>query len=285
MSNQLRNDVIAWLQLRWSRAKEADQQQALAVLVSAYDRFHAEALADHHFDGELVHGSPAAQEARFGELLLAMLLWQRGFQLSSAGTGPDFRATKDGFSACLELITPEPIGIPENYLRWPREDGAHAQRVPHEERLLRWTHALKTKSDKWVGTEGHAGWLQKGVVSHDEPYVVVINSILLDHWGWEIDGVSRIPYPAEVCFGVGPYAVGIDPATGQMVTEGNQYRAQIDRGDRPGIPTNVFLAPGHDHISAVLGCVLTDNRIPFGVSPVTELVHNPRANVGTPPIP
>lgn len=282
MAKQRRAEVLSFFNDRWSKAKEENREVAVAALTEAYDRFHAEGLADNHFDESLLSEKEAQREARMGELLFAMLLWQSGFELSSASAGPDFRATKGDTRLCFEVITPEPIGLPKDYLQKLEAGVSVARSVPHRERALRWTHALKTKSDKWTGIGDEPGWLEKGTVDAHEPYIVVINSFLLDQWGWEIDGVSGYPYPTEICFGLGPFSIAINPKTGQKAGEGHQYQPAIDRGEREPVSSAVFLATGYDNVSAVLGCYLTDERIPFGVTPVTELVHNGRANVAVP---
>ena len=282
MARLHRDEAIAFFEARWSRAKESYRIEAVAVLTAAYDRFHAMGLADRHFDEHLLSDSAIQSEARMGELLFAMLLWQSGFTLSSANAGPDFRAAKDGLTICFEVITPEPKGFPESYLDPPNADGV-ARRVPHEQRVLRWTHALKTKSDKWIGEDGEPGWLTKGVVNEREPYVVVINSVLLDQYWWEINGISTLPYPVEICYGVGPISAAIDPRTGNALSEGNQFRPAISRSNKDAVPSSVFLSPGYDHVSAILGCVLKEQSIFFDKAPVSELVHNRRANVVIPP--
>jgi hypothetical protein len=87
----------------------------------------------------------------------------------------------------------------------------------------------------------------------------------------------------EICYGVGPIAAAIDPRTGNFLSEGNQFRPEINRLERDAVPSSVFLSPGYDHVSAVLGCVLKEQSIVFGKEPLTELVHNSRANVVIPP--
>ena len=283
MAAPRRDEAIAFFEDRWSRAQESYRIEAVLALTAAYDRFHAEGLADNHFDQHLLSGSAIQAEARMGELLLAMLLWRSGFTLSSANAGPDFRGAKDGLTICFEVITPEPMGFPEGYLDPPNAGDDTARRVPHEQRVLRWTHALKTKSDKWIGGEGEPGWLSKGVVSEREPYVIVINSVLLDRYWWEVNGISTFPYPVEICYGVGPIAAAIDPRTGNILSEGNQFRPAISRPDRDAVPSSVFLSQGFDHVSAVLGCSLKEQSIVFGKETCAELVHNSRANVVIPP--
>ncbi|WP_426701542.1 hypothetical protein ACPPVV_00570 [Rhodanobacter sp. Col0626] len=283
MARLRRNEAIAYFEARWSKAKESYRTEAVAALTAAYDRFHAEELADRHFDEHLLSDSTFQSEARMGELLFAMLLWQSDFTLSSANAGPDFRAAKEGLTICFEVITPEPKGFPEGYLDPPKAGEDVARRVPHEQRVLRWTHALKTKSDKWIGEDGAPGWLTKGVVNEREPYVIVINSVLLDRYWFDINGISTLPYPVEICYGVGPIAAAIDPLTGNVLSEGNQFRPAIKRTDRDPVPSSAFLSTGYDHVSAVLGCILKEQAIVFGKEPLAELVHNNRASVVIPP--
>jgi hypothetical protein len=285
MARPRRNEAVAFFEARWSRAKESYRIEAVAALTTAYDRFHAERLADRHFDEGLLSDSESQSEARMGELLFAMLLWQSDFKLSSANAGPDIRAAKGDVTICFEVITPEPKGFPEGYLDPSAANNGVVRRVPHEERILRWTHALKTKSDKWIGEEsedGEPGWLRKGIVNEREPYVIVINSVLLDRCWWEMGGISTFPCPVEICYGVGPIEAAIDLRTGNKLSEGNQFRAAIDKPGRDPVPSIAFLSPGYDHVSAVLGCVLKEQSIVFGKEPLAELVHNTRANVAIP---
>jgi len=148
----------------------ADLENRTAVqnfFKSIFDRFLQEGLADREFTKSLATGNGYQHEQRRAELLLAAVLWRDGFTLESGDEGPDFRATKNGQSVWLELVTPEPIGIDAYDLTFPTVgEVREARRVPHAQRSLRWTAAFSAKAKQMMGdpSTGKPGYRAKGIV-------------------------------------------------------------------------------------------------------------------------
>lgn len=222
---------------QWSRAAPEHRESALRFLVATYERFMDERLADRQFTSRLVHGSEDEYQQRLGELLFAAYLWRHGFTLESSDVGPDFKASKNGHTIWMELHTPT---IDEAYRTIVYGE---VIAVPHVERALRWTSALKEKAEKLLGNagKGKLGYLKSGVVRDHEPYVIAINSTLLDPWHIGLTGVSQFPYPVEICFGVGPLAATLDRMSGEVVWSGNTQRLQIERTAKAPVPARSML--------------------------------------------
>jgi len=61
--------------------------------------------------------------------------------------------------------------MPPEWLERPFKGG----RFPHEAIVLRWTHAIKEKADKLLGTHKKTGYLKAGVVGPNDSYVIAVN--------------------------------------------------------------------------------------------------------------
>jgi hypothetical protein len=184
------DQVVRRFEAEWP-LPNPQHEQVIAFLTQTYKRYCDEGLADREFGKQLALGSEYVYQQRAGELLLAEDLWNDGFTLSSADEGPDFRAEKDGEAFWIELVTPEPKGLPEEYLR-SREPGAGAFHYPANEMLLRWTAAIAEKARKLLGCaeSGIKGYLDKGIVKPDERYVIAVNDRLLAVWPDGMTGIS-----------------------------------------------------------------------------------------------
>lgn len=272
MTTNIPAPVLERFKASWSKAAPEYREKALEFLVATYQRFMGERLADSQFTSRLLKGSENEYQQRLGELLFAAYLWRHGFTLASSNEGPDFKATKDGHSIWMEVHTPE---IDEAYRTIVYGE---VRTVPHAERTLRWTSALKEKAEKLLGNaeKGKLGYLKNGIVGSNEPYVIVINSTLLDPFHIGLTGVSQFPYPVEICFGVGPLAATLDRMSGEVVWSGNTQRLQIERTDKSPVPSDSFLSPSYAAVSAVIGIDLDANFI-VGEEPHAAAVYNPHA--------
>lgn len=250
-------------------------ERIIDFLTETWQRYCDEGLADPHFSHELANGSECVYRQRVGEMLLAEKLWSDGFTLTSASEGPDFRAEKNGEVFWIELITPEPTGIPEDFLKGSL-NGVYT--LPHEQILLRWTAAIAEKVCKLRGNAEHAvsGYLQKGIVKPDERCVIAVNDRLLVRWPDGMTGISQFPFPVEALFAVGPYEIKINSETLQTVSAGHQQRVFVRNHNDAKVPTNSFFNPANAAISAVLGITLREEAI-LGRSYRNVLVYNPLA--------
>ncbi|AVE05163.1 hypothetical protein CYL20_11630 [Pseudomonas palleroniana] len=266
----LREKVIEQFVKSWSRAQPASATLAVEVLTALYDKFRDAGLADRIFEQQLTSGQRFTYAQRVGELLLADMLWRDGFSLESRNEGPDFLATKDGKSAWIELQTPEPAGIPKDYLA--KSCTGQVQSVPHAAINLRWTAAVAEKTKKlW-------GYLESGMVKADQPYIIAVNTRLLNPYAMTgLYGVSGKPVAVEVLFSVGPIQIQIDRSSGDIVDQFHQHRPVLDKpGTENKVPSDTFLNEQNACISAVLGLDLLE-QVTLGGQHPSAIVYNPLA--------
>ncbi|MGS0737953.1 hypothetical protein ACVBEG_15715 [Pseudomonas sp. GG8] len=267
----LREKVIHRFVESWSRAKTANATIAVEFLTSVYDRFRAEGLADPTFEKQLACGSPESYCQRVAELLLADMLWKDGFSLKSSNAGPDLHITKEGKSAWVELQTPQPMGIPPEYLERPGTTSV-VRGVPHNAINLRWTSAIAEK------TRQLRRYLESGIVKADEPYIIAVNAHMLNPMAMTgLYGISQKPAPVEVLFSLGPIQIEIDRATGDIVDQYHQHRPRIEKpGNDIGVEADTFLDSRNACISAVLGLDLLE-QVALKGEHHSALVYNPLA--------
>ena len=254
-------------------------------------RFPNNAVAPAHF-GELLVAYEASrlappnfrQEVSSGERGLRAHIWEAmlyryfsdlGFEfrrdmvLKSGQQGPDFGLLYDGTTIWVEAIVPEPVGIPAEYLRTPKLGEVILKTVPHQEKLLRWTAALKEKREKFQR------YVENRIILATDPTVIAINGCRLADWSVDDDGISRMPLAVEATFPVGPIAVPIS-RDGRVDGEARRIpRYSIENANGAEVRTDNFLNPLYANVSAVIGTVKWDMLKPL---PLT-LVHNPLATV------
>ncbi len=159
------------------------------------------------------------------EVLAAYELGKIGFQPISGKDGPDLFIVHEGKRIWIEVICPEPASIPECWLtRQP--DTVYS--LPHEAMLLRWTAAIKEKSEKLMGPRDDPakGYLGKGRVAKEDSYVIAINGRLLRTVFPELEGVSQLPFAVEATFSVGPNQITINRETKEMIGTGSPASAK-----------------------------------------------------------
>lgn len=268
--------VVERFRREWPMATP-EHERIVGFLTKTYRRYCEEGLMDPHFDNELVTGSENVYQQRVGELLLAEALWKDGFKLSSADEGPDFFAEKNGESLWIELITPEPTGLPTEYLE-SRKPGSGAFHYPAQEILLRWTAAIAEKARKLLGCaeRGVKGYLEKGIVKPGECYAIAVNDRLLSVWPDGMTGISQFPFPVEALLAVGPFELKIDRETLETLGAGHQQRISILNKNDAKVRTNTFFDPEFSAISAVLGITLREEAV-LGWPYRSALVYNPLA--------
>jgi hypothetical protein len=129
-----------------------------ATILTLWDKYKSLALPNSNFVAELASGKKEAVYQRVWEMMLARHLDAIGYKVTTADEGPDFRIEHDGKAVWVEAICPEPKGIPQHYLEGPKPGEFKVGDVPHNEVLLRWTAAVKEKSEKLDG------YRKKGIV-------------------------------------------------------------------------------------------------------------------------
>ncbi len=239
--------------------------------------FQASGMADPKFESELTSGS----DPKFWSSLSEALIYEKlkNYQFlprTNIGVGPDFLVSEGGRRIWIEVVCPEPTGLPEDWLEIKL---GRVGTTPHNEILLRWTSAYKEKAEKLLGSSNGRtkGYLCSGIVACNDVYVIAINGCQLRHGPFsQLHGISQFPYAAEAVLPIGPYQVRIDRGTLEAVGSGHQERPFIPKPNGASVSTHAFLDPNHRMISAVWAvdfncCGAIRNHEP------SAIVHNPCA--------
>lgn len=267
-----RSSVEERFRSEWSHAHPERLEKIVGFLLRIFDGYMADHLADPHFTSELLSATPGGFRQRLGELLMAEWLWRNGFTLTSPanGRGPDFFLRKGGHRTWLELSSPEPIGIDPVHLIPPQPGESRVLSEPFNERLLRWTQALKAKQKQ---LQDH---IEAGIVQPGDAYVIAIDGFMLNPVWSHITGVSGRPVPVELGFGAGPLAVNWTPDAGFEAQLHTTYRGCIRKLNNAPVSSHLFKDPEFNRVSAILGVSL-DNNGAFGRSYSSAVVYNPQA--------
>lgn len=238
-------------------------------------------FGDVNFATELCAGVDTRYWQRLSEALFGNELLAVGIPVGSSRHGPDFLIELDGHRIWIEVICPQPAGIPQD---WLAPQPGQAWRFPHEAVLLRWTAAIKEKAEKLLGnpTNGTRGYIAKGIVDARDSYVIAINARLLrgPHFA-SITGISQLPSAVEAAFAVGPMTLTIDLNTNQAVGGSHQHRPIIRKPNGAAVPAYSFLDPVFAPVSAIWATDLDASWVIGNAKPMA-IVHNPGA---TRPVP
>jgi hypothetical protein len=241
------------------------------------EEFLTSGLADPKFEAELTSGSDAKFWSSISEALIFRRLRGKIFApRSSVGSGPDFLLEIGSKRLWIEVTCPEPTGVPADW-RQSRTDAVTS--LPHEAILLRWTSAIKTKTDGLLGSSDGTklGYLQTGLVSPDDIYVIAVNGCQMRHGPFpSLLGISQFPYAAEAVFPIGPYQIQIDRKTLKTVGRGHQHRIAIQKPNGSPVPTLAFLDPRNRMVSAIWAVDFTGFGA-IGNPEPSALIHNPSA--------
>jgi hypothetical protein len=240
-------------------------------------RHHIElGLADATFSDGLCSGDDGQFWQRLSEVLLAHELLCAGLHVHPSPSGPDFRVVHEGRNIWIEVVCPEPIGLPSDWLDPPI---GQVHSYPHEAMLLRWTAAIKEKAEKLVGSVDGAklGYLRKGFVGKGDAYVIAVNGRRLRgrHFS-ALTGISQFPFAVEAVFSVGPLAIKIDVQTGQSTPAEHTHRPLITKPKGAAVPAYTFLDPRFDAVSAIWACDIDETWV-IGNPKHSAVVHNPMA--------
>lgn len=240
-------------------ARLEEARQFIAYLWGRYKKF-----ADPHFREDAKNHFLE----RFWEMYLAVTLIEHGFNINRVGEeGPEFYIEQDGKRIWVEAIAPGPGEGPD---RVPEPECGVAYRVPTEKILLRFTHALSEKRNKYIEAR------KKGIISPDDGYLLAINSRGIPH----TPSGNPNPYFIQAYFPVGPPVVSIDPSTGNIVDSFYQYRPAVQKLNGANIPTTAFLDQEFSCISSVLHSSVDCVNRPETLGGDFCMLHNPNASLG-----
>lgn len=215
------------------------------------------------------------------EALLANHLYALGLSplASRRGNGPDLLVMDDENKIWIEVTCPKPEKISQG---WLNPQGS-AFALPDEEILLRWTSAIKKKTEKLLGkTNGSgeriSGYLEKGVVGQNDAYVIAVNGRQLRSPGFSsLNGVSGYPFAVQAVLAVGPFEVTLNRDTLEQIEAGYGYRPFVNNGNGSPVPTDMFLCPEFSSVSAIWA-VDIDGSAAIGNREPMVVVHNPYAD-------
>ena len=236
-------------------------------------------LADTHFEQELCSGNDAKFWQRLSEALFAHQLLGLGLSLQpTRDHGPDILLQHGGRKIWIEVICPEPTQMPDGWLDVNSTD------VPHTEILLRWTAAIKDKTEKLLGdptekkkSKNKTGYIKDGVVGPQDSYVIAINGRLLRGKAISrLNGISQYPYAIEAVFGLGPLQLKVYPDTPDNTDATHQYRPVIFNRTKAPVSTAIFLDPAFSPISAIWAADIDESSM-LGKAIPMAVVYNPNA--------
>ena len=119
-------------------------------------------------DPNFLTDTPAHFFERFWEMYLAVTFMERGLKPSRKGcVGPEFWCSYGEHKIWVEAVAPGP-GDGADRVEEP-ERGILTD-VPEEKILLRFTHALREKRERYLAAQA------KGIVSDQDCYVLAVNS-------------------------------------------------------------------------------------------------------------
>lgn len=248
----------------------AGNPRALGYWMGLWREYQASRLADPHFARQITSGDDGCFWSRTWEMVLYHHLRTLTSDISSAPAGPDFRVMIASTPVYIEAVTPDPSGLPAEWLS-PTPGTAYS--FPHEQILLRWTNALSTKRAQFDQ------WLKDGRIDERTPTVIAVNSCRLSRYPEET-GITQWPFPCEAVFPIGPLAVQFDIETGKFGQPYQSARFSVTKRNGSSVPTDSFLNPAYAGVSAVLGCATCHSD---GGSPPMVVVHNPLARNPLPP--
>lgn len=242
------------------------------------EKFAESGLADPKFVKELTSGSEQKFWACISEALIADRLRGKefGVRKTRRGKGPDFLLMEGDRKIWIEVVCPEPINIPADWL--DPQLGAVVN-FSHEEILLRWTSAIKAKAEALVGSlDGRQkGYLNSGVVSPNDAYVIAVNGCRLRSGHFPaLIGISQFPFAVEAVFKIGPYQLRIDRKTLKAVDRGHQHRPYVPNKNGSMVPAYTFLDPRFNPVSAIWAVDMNGQSVIGNLEP-TAIVHNPNA--------
>ncbi len=256
-----------------------DHERAITYrqeLIRVCTKFVHSGFADSNFTSRLTSGDDPTFWSCLSEALLADRLENHNFPTRSRiGEGPDFLIMDGEKRVWIEVICPEPRGVPSDWTNQSED----VTDFPHESILLRWTAAIKEKSEKLIGSPSNpnSGYLHYSIVAPNDAYVIAVNGVQLRNGPFSSHiGISQLPFAIEAVFPVGPYQLIINRDTLQVTDRGHQHRPHIINRNEAHVPAYVFLEPRFNPVSAIWAVDLNGGSVIGNSEPMT-VVHNPNA--------
>lgn len=245
-------------------------------LIRVCKNFVDSGLADTDFVNKLTSDHAPTFWSCLSEAFLADRLHDKNFPDRPAIVGgPDFLVSDGEQNIWIEVICPEPRGIPDEWVTFTNG----VTNFPHESILLRWTAAIKEKSEKLIGNAQGTinGYLRSGMVGPNDAYVIAVNGCQLRNGPFSaLSGISQFPVAAEAVFPIGPYQLTINQETLGVVNRGHQHRPYIINKNNAHVPAYTFLDPRFNPISAIWAVDLNGGSV-IGNSEPMVVIHNPNA--------
>lgn len=234
-------------------------------------------FADPKFLSEFTSGSDQKFWACVSEALIAARLLNKQFGIrKTIGAGPDFLLMDGIRKVWIEVICPEPVNVPTDWLD-PKPFGT--VNFPHEAILLRWTSAIKAKAEILVGSvdKTSLGYLGSGVVDPEDVYVIAVNGCRLRSGPFPaLIGISQFPFAAEAVFPIGPYQLRIDKETSKVIDHNHQHRPFVLNQNQSPVSTFTFLDPQFNSVSAIWALDFNGEAV-IGNNEPSVVIHNPNA--------
>jgi len=270
----VRDRIAACLELRFpGDGPRATYRSELAHLCTEF-------VASGFADPKYLHEFTSSDDGKFWSCASEALIFaQVKHQLApraSIGAGPDFLLNCGTKKVWIEVVCPEPVGLPQQWLNIQTNTAID---FPHEAILLRWTSAIKDKAEKLIGSldASPQGYLQKDIVSPDDCYVIAVNGCRLRNGPFPaLNGISQFPHAVEAVFPIGPYQLRIDRQTLQTIGQGYQERFHIKKPSGSNVPTFAFLDERFAPVSAIWAVDFNGGSV-IGQSEPSALVYNPNA--------
>jgi hypothetical protein len=241
----------------------AETPHSKASLINLWQKFLELGLPNAHFVSEFTSGKKEAALQRSWEMMLACHLDALGFVVTTSDEGPDFRIEHNGHVIWIEAISPQPMGLPSDYLQPLKPGEFRVGDVPHNEVLLRWTSAIKEKSEKLKE------YRAKGIVGPRDSFVIAINGCQLGTFPLQ-HGVSQFPYAVEAVYAAGPITFPIDKDR-RIGKPFVSIRPEIRNAKGAPVPTALFVDRNNAAISAVIAFSKDRSEDP---TLALDIVHN-----------
>ncbi len=216
-------------------------------------------FADNHFVKEIKRDF----NARFWEMDLTCTLLELGYDVECPKPGPDVKIKGNTW---IEAICPSggQVNSPDKV---PDIVTGIAQAIRGELIELRFISAIIEKHRKYLG------YLNKGVISKSEPYIIAINGNQIPNARLDFS----MPHIVKAVLPIGSEYIAFDRESFEVVGGGYNHQASISKFNGSEIPTDIFLDEKYQGISAILySCVDLCNR-PEKSGQDYILIHNPLA--------
>jgi hypothetical protein len=242
-------------------------------------RYHCEylwSLFEPHADSDFRTELRREFDARYWEMYLTTSLIVAGYSVTCPKpAGPDVGILFKGRRIWFEATCPTsgrpgaPDAIGESVMG----------QVPEEKIILRYLNSISTKYKEQCAT-----WLEKGIVSDEDAFVIAINprAIPFDH------GDSDPPRILQAGYTVGPAYGIVDLKTMQAVGVGYQFRNKIMKASKAEgkmkseVTTGVFQSKEYARLSGLLCSRVDAANRPGEMGDDFQLAPNPHASVPLP---